>query len=149
NNTVGAARVGTPSYMAPEQALGTSGAFDRLVDVYALGAILYETLTGRAPFCADSPLETQRQVIADEPVPPSRINRRVPRDLETICLKCLRKEPDQRYTTALALAEDLGRYQRGEPVTARRLTQLERTARWVRRNPAATALILTVLALLV
>lgn len=147
--TVTGARVGTPSYMAPEQAAGAKEALCPPVDIYALGAMLYELLVGRPPFRAESTAETQRQVITLEPVPPTRLNPRVPRDLETICLKCLRKTPAQRYASALALAEDLDRFMRGDPITARRVSQLERAARWARRRPAGAALIVTGAALLV
>jgi eukaryotic-like serine/threonine-protein kinase len=133
-----AARFGTPGYMAPEQALGTPAAFQPSVDVYALGAILYETLTGRPPFRSDSPVETQRQVISEDPVPPARINRRVPRDLDTICLRCLQKHPDSRYATARELKEDLRRYLDGKPILARKTPPFVRAAKWAKRHPTAT-----------
>ncbi len=135
--TLSGARIGTPSYMAPEQAAGQHAAIGPLTDVYALGAILYEMLTGRPPFRGESAAETERQVIADDPVPPSRLNTRVPRDLENVCLKCLAKDPRRRYPSAAALAEDLRRFGRGESVTARRAGTPERVLRWMRRRPAA------------
>jgi serine/threonine-protein kinase len=133
------AALGTPSYMAPEQARGQVGGIGPAVDVYALGAILYEFITGRPPFRAETDLETVQQVISREPVPPSRLNPNVPRDLETICLKCLRKEPRQRYATAAALAEDLDHFVRGEAIAARPERWLGRLARRVRRRPVFSA----------
>ncbi len=126
--------VGTPQYMAPEQA-GAAKEIGPAADVYALGAILYELLTGRPPLQADSSVETLVLVRTQEPLPPSRLRPRLPRDLETVCLKCLRKEPHQRYASAGALAEDLHRYLGGEPVRARRVGRLGRFVRWCRRNP--------------
>jgi WD40 repeat protein len=137
--TASDAILGTPSYMAPEQAGGKSKEVGPLADVYALGAILYECLTGRPPFRAAAPLDTLHQVLSDEPVPPRMLQPNTPRDLETVCLKCLQKEPARRYASALALAEDLRRYRAGEPIQARPVRALERFWRWCRRNPAVAS----------
>lgn len=142
SQTLGCARVGTPSYMAPEQALGRSDGFCPSVDVYALGAILYELLTGRPPFRADSPLETQRQVVEQDPAPPTRLNTRIPRDLETICLKCLDKQPVRRYASAAALAIDLQLFLENRPISARRTSWVVRGVKWLRRRPAHALLAL-------
>jgi WD40 repeat protein len=133
--------MGTPSYMAPEQAGGQTKQIGPATDLYALGAILYECLTGRPPFKAATDLDTILQVISDDPVPPTQLQSKTPRDLETICLKCLRKEPEKRYATAHGLADDLQRFLNNEPITARPVGRVERGLKWVRRQPALAAMI--------
>jgi mono/diheme cytochrome c family protein len=135
--------LGTPSYMAPEQAEGKKDQIGPATDVYALGAILYELLAGRPPFRGTSPLDSLRLVIGAEPVAPSRLKPSVPRDLEAICLKCLEKRPARRYGAALGLADDLRRFLDGQPVAARRIGPAGRAWKWMRRHPQAVALCTT------
>jgi hypothetical protein len=139
--TESGAILGTPAYMAPEAAAGRPGAAGPAVDVYALGAILYECLSGRPPFKAATPAETLVQVLSAEPVPPSRLQPGVPRDLQTLCLKCLEKEPARRYASALELADDLRRFGAGEPIRARPVSAWRRLAKWARRKPALAGLL--------
>ena len=133
--------MGTPSYMAPEQAGGRIREIGPATDIYALGAILYDLLTGRPPFKANTLADTLQQVQMAEPVSPGRLQPLVPRDLATICLKCLNKEPKKRYETSMALAEDLGRFLAGEPIRARPTGLLERGYKWSKRRPSLAALI--------
>ncbi len=133
--------MGTPSYMPPEQAQGRTRDIGPWTDVYALGAILYECLTGRPPFRGTTAVDTIVQVVEVDPVPPSRLQPKCPRDLETVCLKCLQKEPNKRYASAEELAEDLARFLRGEPVWARAAGPIVRARKWVRRRPAAAGLV--------
>jgi serine/threonine protein kinase/tetratricopeptide (TPR) repeat protein len=138
--TVSDAVLGTPGYMAPEQAEGRSKQVGPAADVYALGAILYECLTGRPPFVGANHLETLFQVKTAEPVPPTRMQPGLPRDLETVCLRCLAKEPGRRYPTAAELADDLSRFRADRPIRARRTAAWERAWRWCRRHPAPAGL---------
>ncbi len=136
--------IGTPSYMAPEQACGDSKNAGPLVDVYALGSILYEALTGRPPFRGQTTLDTLDQVRSAEPVAPITLQPKMPRDLNTICLKCLEKSPDKRYASAKELGEDLKRFLNGEAIQARPVNQFERLMKWTRRRPAAAAMAATI-----
>lgn len=140
--------LGTPSYMPPEQAEGNLNEAGPACDVYSLGAVLYATLTGRPPFQAATSIETLRQVIDQQPVAPRHLNPSIPRDLETICLKCLEKKPAQRYSTAAEMAKDLKRYLDGHPITARPVSTLERSWRWACRRPELSLAFLTLAVLI-
>jgi tRNA A-37 threonylcarbamoyl transferase component Bud32 len=138
--------MGTPSYMPPEQASGKSEAIGPAADIYSLGAVLYCLLTGRPPFQSTSPMDTLMQVLEQEPVPPRSLNPEIPKDLETICLKCLEKEPRRRFASAGELCDELARYQSGEPILTRRMGIGERCWRWAKNRPGvAGALALAVL----
>jgi WD40 repeat protein len=147
--TQSGAILGTPSYMAPEQAESKNKQIGPAADIYALGAILYEMLTGRPPFKAATPLDTVLQVMSEEPISLRRLQPKLPRDLETICLKCLEKEPGKRYVSALALGEDLRRFLNREPIQARPVGVPARFGRWCRRNPVVAGLGATIALLLV
>jgi len=138
--------LGTPSYMAPEQAAGEIRHIGPATDVYALGTILYEMLTGKPPFAAENPLAVVHRVVHEDPVTPTALAPRVPRDLETICLTCLAKVPSERYVSAAALADDLRAFLAGDPIQARPLTRLQRLRRWAKRKPT-TAVRLAVAAM--
>jgi WD40 repeat protein len=139
--TLSGSILGTPSYMAPEQALGDSKRIGPSTDVYALGAILYEMLTGRPPFTGETAWDIVAMVIAEEPIAPRRLQKKIPRDLEIICLKCLHKDAARRYPSADALADDLRRFQNSEPIRACPTPAWERGLKWARRHPAAAALV--------
>src|SRR5947199_4858357 len=133
--------LGTPSYMAPEQAMGNNDALNSATDVYGLGAVLYQLLTGHPPFAGGTTYETIKLLLDTEPRQPRLWNPKIDRDLETICLKCLEKDPRRRYSSALALAEDLERWLKHEPILARRTGIFARGRKWIRRNPTMAALI--------
>jgi len=141
--------MGTPDYMSPEQASGNTKEVGPLADVYSLGSMFYEFLTGRPPFRSASMLDTLQQVLRKEPVPPSQFDPKLPRDLETICLKCIHKDREKRYASAAALAEDLRRYLVGEPIVARPVSPAERAWRWCQRNPKIASLSATVAVMVV
>lgn len=143
----GAAILGTPSYMPPEQAVPGRGVVGPGSDVYAIGAILYQTLTCRPPFRAENPLETIRQLLTTDPVAPRLLNAAIPRDVETICLKCLEKESSRRYGSARELGDELRRFLAGEPILARPLNRVQRGWRWCRRHPAVASLSAVILLL--
>ena len=134
--------LGTPSYMPPEQAAGDLEAVDAQSDLYSLGAILYCLITGRPPFQSANQMDILLQVLESEPVPPSKLNAAVPKDLETICLKCLAKDKSKRYANVNELVAELNRFENGEPILARPVSQIEKTVRWCKRKPAAAAAIL-------
>jgi len=140
--------MGTPSYMAPEQAVGKTSETGPAADVYGLGAILYRLVTGRPPFQAATALETIRQVVGDEPVAPTQLQSKTPRDLETIILKCLRKEPAKRFASAADLADDLRRFRENRPIVARPVGRIEKLVKLVQRNPSMTALVASIVLLI-
>ncbi|MFL6598177.1 MAG: protein kinase domain-containing protein [Chthoniobacterales bacterium] len=141
--------LGTPSYMAPEQAIGNNAAVSSVTDVYGLGAVLYQLLTGQPPFAGGTTYETIKLVLDTEPRQPRVLNPKIDRDLSTICLKCLEKDPKRRYSSALALAEDLDRWLKHEPIRARRTGVFTRGKKWVRRNPSIAVMAAMLLALAV
>lgn len=148
-STVSESFRGTPAYMAPEQAAGRDRAVTTASDLYSLGAVLYQLLSGRPPFVAETPASVFRQILETEPTSLTRLNPAIDADLATICHKCLEKEPARRYSTAAQLADDLERWRRGEPIQARPVTQRERLYKWARRRPAVAALVGLTLLLLV
>jgi TolB-like protein/tRNA A-37 threonylcarbamoyl transferase component Bud32/Tfp pilus assembly protein PilF len=141
--------LGTPSYMAPEQAVGNNAAVSSVTDVYGLGAVLYQLLTGQPPFAGGTTYETIKLLADTEPRPPRLLNPKIDREVSTICLKCLEKDPTRRYPSALALAEDLERWLKHEPIQARRIGPLTRGKKWVRRNPSIAVMAAMLLALAV
>src|SRR5438477_7198012 len=141
--------LGTPSYMAPEQALGNNAAVSSVTDVYGIGAVLYQLLTGHPPFAGGTTYETVKLLLDTEPRQPRLLNPKIDRDLSTICLKCLEKDPKRRYSSALALADDLDRWLKHEPIRARRTGVFTRGRKWVRRNPSIAVMAAMVFALAV
>src|SRR5437762_2372111 len=139
--------LGTPSYMAPEQAMGNNSAVSSATDVYGLGAVFYQLLTGQPPFAGGATYETIKLLLDTEPKQPRLLNPKIDRDLSTICLKCLEKEPKRRYSSALALAEDLERWLKHEPIQARRIGVFTRGKKWLRRNPTSALLAASLVAL--
>ena len=139
--------LGTPSYMAPEQAVGNNAAVSSATDVYGIGAVLYQLLTGHPPFAGGTTYETIKLLEDTEPRPPRLLNPKIDRDLSTICLKCLEKDPKRRYSSALALAEDLERWLKHEPIVARHTGVFARGRKWVRRNPTSALLAASLIAL--
>src|SRR5213592_4212022 len=139
--------LGTPSYMAPEQAVGNNAAISSLTDVYGLGAVLYQLLTGQPPFAGGTTYETIKLLLDTEPRSPRLLNPKIDRDLSTICLKCLEKDSQRRYSSALALAEDIERWLKHEPIQARRTGVFTRGRKWVRRNPTSALLVASLVAL--
>src|SRR5437773_10480368 len=139
--------LGTPSYMAPEQAVGNNARVSSATDIYGLGAVLYQLLTGHPPFAAGTTYETIKLLLETEPRQPRLLNPKIDRDLSTICLKCLEKEPQRRYASAVALAEDLERWLKHEPIQARRIGVFTRGKKWLRRNPTSALLAASLVAL--
>src|SRR5438874_10510467 len=139
--------LGTPSYMAPEQAVGNNAAVSSATDVYGLGAVFYQLLTGQPPFAGGTTYETIKLLLDTEPRQPRVLNPKIDRDLSTICLKCLEKDPKHRYSSALALAEDLERWLKHEPIKARHTGVFARGGKWVRRNPTSALLVASLVGL--
>src|SRR5262249_41548578 len=139
--------LGTPSYMAPEQAAGNNSALTAATDVYGLGAVPYQLLTAHPPFAGGTTYETIKLLLETEPRQPRLWNSRIDRDLSTICLKCLEKDPQRRYASGLALAEDLERWLKHEPIRARHAGVFTRGKKWVRRNPTSALLAASLVAL--
>jgi serine/threonine-protein kinase len=139
--------LGTPSYMAPEQAVGNNTAVSNATDVYGIGAVLYQLLTGHPPFAGGATYETIRLLLDTEPRQPRLLNPKIDRDLSTICLKCLEKDPKRRYSSALALAEDLEHWLKHEPILARHTGIIGRSRKWMRRNPSSALLAACLVAL--